>query len=92
MRPRINVFDKLASSATHNATLFGWFLSRNSHVQNKWTFCDVFVMVVVFEREVDFAAAPDVFPPDRFNAGVMLIVMLFVLSPFRSHHLWCWLT
>ena len=46
----------------------------------------------VFEREVDFAAAPDVFPPDRFNAGVMLIVMLFVLSSFRSHHLMCWLT
>lgn len=27
----------------------------------------------VFERDVDFAAAPDVFPPDHFNAGVVLI-------------------
>jgi glycogenin glucosyltransferase len=29
----------------------------------------------VFEQcqDVDFAAAPDVFPPDRFNAGVMVI-------------------
>lgn len=28
----------------------------------------------LFERDVAFAAAPDVFPPDHFNAGVMLIV------------------
>ena len=27
----------------------------------------------LFERAVDFAAAPDVFPPDRFNAGVLLV-------------------
>ncbi len=27
----------------------------------------------IFEMDVDFAAAPDVFPPDCFNAGVMLI-------------------
>lgn len=27
----------------------------------------------VFQRDVDFAAAPDVFPPDKFNAGVLLI-------------------
>jgi glycogenin glucosyltransferase len=27
----------------------------------------------VFELDTDFAAAPDVFPPDKFNAGVMLI-------------------
>jgi hypothetical protein len=27
----------------------------------------------VFERDVDFAAAPDVFPPDNFNAGIMLL-------------------
>mmetsp|Transcript_45652 Transcript_45652/g.108455 ORF Transcript_45652/g.108455 Transcript_45652/m.108455 type:complete len:279 (-) Transcript_45652:51-887(-) len=27
----------------------------------------------VFERGVSFAAAPDTFPPDRFNAGVMLV-------------------
>eukprot|EP00347_Sterkiella_histriomuscorum_P022967 403336458 len=26
-----------------------------------------------FDRNSDFAAAPDVFPPDRFNAGVLLI-------------------
>ena len=26
-----------------------------------------------FERDVEFAAAPDVFPPDHFNAGVLLI-------------------
>ena len=28
----------------------------------------------VFERDVEFAAAPDIFPPDRFNAGVLFIV------------------
>ena len=28
----------------------------------------------VFERAVEFAAAPDIFPPDKFNAGVLLIV------------------
>ena len=27
----------------------------------------------LFERDVSFAAAPDTFPPDRFNAGVMLV-------------------
>lgn len=27
----------------------------------------------LFQRETDFAAAPDVFPPDRFNAGVMVL-------------------
>ncbi|TNV84871.1 hypothetical protein FGO68_gene11374 [Halteria grandinella] len=27
----------------------------------------------VFDRDVSFAAAPDVFPPDHFNAGVLLI-------------------
>ncbi len=27
----------------------------------------------LFALDVDFAAAPDVFPPDRFNAGVLLI-------------------
>ena len=27
----------------------------------------------VFEVNADFAAAPDVFPPDCFNAGVLLI-------------------
>ena len=27
----------------------------------------------VFTRDVTFAAAPDIFPPDRFNAGVLLI-------------------
>ena len=28
----------------------------------------------LFEKDVEFAAAPDVFPPDKFNAGVLLIV------------------
>lgn len=27
----------------------------------------------LFKLEVDFAAAPDVFPPDKFNAGVMVL-------------------
>lgn len=27
----------------------------------------------LFALDVDFAAAPDVFPPDRFNAGVLLV-------------------
>lgn len=26
----------------------------------------------LFDRDVEFAAAPDVFPPDRFNAGVFV--------------------
>jgi glycogenin glucosyltransferase len=30
----------------------------------------------IFERNVDFAAAPDIFPPDKFNAGVLLIVRI----------------
>ena len=37
---------------------------------------DTLVLVNVddlFERNVSFAAAPDVFPPDRFNAGVMIV-------------------
>jgi hypothetical protein len=29
-----------------------------------------------FERDVDFAAAPDIFPPDCFNAGVLFIVIV----------------
>lgn len=34
----------------------------------------------VFTRDTEFAAAPDIFPPDRFNAGVLLIVrnILFI--------------
>lgn len=27
----------------------------------------------LFDRDVSFAAAPDIFPPDRFNAGVMVL-------------------
>ena len=27
----------------------------------------------LFERDADFAAAPDTFPPDRFNAGVLVV-------------------
>ncbi|CAM9286254.1 unnamed protein product, partial [Heterosigma akashiwo] len=27
----------------------------------------------LFERNTNFAAAPDIFPPDKFNAGVLLI-------------------
>ena len=27
----------------------------------------------LFERNCDFAAAPDVFPPDKFNAGVLVV-------------------
>lgn len=42
----------------------------------------------LFEKDVDFAAAPDVFPPDKFNAGVLLIVILklfYILeTKFRS--------
>ena len=30
-------------------------------------------MSELFGRGVDFAAAPDTFPPDRFNAGVMVV-------------------
>lgn len=39
----------------------------------------------LFDREVDFAAAPDVFPPDKFNAGVMVVVpSLLVLEDMLS--------
>lgn len=27
----------------------------------------------LFDRDCSFAAAPDVFPPDKFNAGVLVI-------------------
>lgn len=27
----------------------------------------------LFDRDCDFAAAPDVFPPDKFNAGVLVL-------------------
>jgi glycogenin len=27
----------------------------------------------IFDRDVEFAAAPDVFPPDHFNAGVLFL-------------------
>ena len=27
----------------------------------------------LFDRDCTFAAAPDVFPPDKFNAGVLMI-------------------
>ena len=27
----------------------------------------------LFDRDCDFAAAPDVFPPDMFNAGVLVL-------------------
>lgn len=34
---------------------------------------------------MDFAAAPDVFPPDKFNAGVMVVVpSLVVLEDMMS--------
>ncbi len=47
----------------------------------------------LFRRGVAFAAAPDVFPPDKFNAGVMVIRpdaaifqdMLLKISILRSH-------
>ena len=35
--------------------------------------CQLLVAEQLFDRKVDFAAAPDVFPPDRFNAGVMVV-------------------
>eukprot|EP00903_Cladosiphon_okamuranus_P017748 g16337.t1 len=39
----------------------------------------------LFDREVDLAAAPDVFPPDKFNAGVMVVVpSLHVLDDMLS--------
>lgn len=47
----------------------------------------------LFDRDVDFAAAPDVFPPDRLNAGVMVLKpsasvledMLSKVSELPSH-------
>ncbi|CAN0154486.1 unnamed protein product [Scytosiphon promiscuus] len=39
----------------------------------------------LFHREADFAAAPDVFPPDKFNAGVMVVTpSLCVLEDMLS--------
>lgn len=39
----------------------------------------------LFDRDVEFAAAPDVFPPDKFNAGVMVVVpSLLVLEDMLS--------
>ncbi|KAJ0394735.1 hypothetical protein P43SY_003765 [Pythium insidiosum] len=34
---------------------------------------DCLVLENLFDRETQFAAAPDVFPPDRFNAGVLVV-------------------
>jgi hypothetical protein len=41
----------------------------------------------VFQRNVDFAAAPDIFPPDHFNAGVILIVKFFTFYLFNQYFL-----
>ena len=39
----------------------------------------------LFDRKVSFAAAPDVFPPDRFNPGVMVLTpSLSVLEDMLS--------
>ncbi|CAN0090971.1 unnamed protein product [Laminaria digitata] len=39
----------------------------------------------LFDRNVSFAAAPDVFPPDRFNPGVMVLTpSLSVLEDMLS--------
>lgn len=51
-----------------------WGLTRYDCV----VYLDADCMIVenideLFDRKVDFAAAPDVFPPDRFNAGVMVV-------------------
>ena len=51
-----------------------WQLTQYS----KLVYVDADCLVVasmndLFERVVDFAAAPDTFPPDRFNAGVLLL-------------------
>ena len=35
-----------------------------------------------FKRDVELAAAPDIFPPDRFNAGVLLIVRQYFINIF----------
>lgn len=44
----------------------------------------------LFERETSFAAAPDVFPPDRLNAGVLVLrpsAALFEQMLARVHEL-----
>lgn len=51
------------------------------------------VLNQLFDRKVAFAAAPDVFPPDRFNPGVMVLTpssavladMLSKISHLRSY-------
>lgn len=40
----------------------------------------------VFGRDVEFAAAPDVFPPDKFNAGVLLIVNFLIFTNIETLH------
>lgn len=46
----------------------------NCYLILSWLLLFVFVLhEELFERDTTFAAAPDVFPPDRFNAGVLVI-------------------
>jgi hypothetical protein len=49
------------------------------------------IIAQVFERDVDFAAAADVFPPDKFNAGVMLLKPNKVSSAAKSALFHCYL-
>jgi glycogenin glucosyltransferase len=68
-----------------NVHVEGWVNSGYTklHIWNltqydKLLYLDADTIVVenvdeLFEAETDFAAAPDVFPPDKFNAGVLLI-------------------
>lgn len=52
-----------------------WNLTEYSHVLYIDADCLVHASPEdLFSRDVSFAAAPDVFPPDHFNAGVLLIV------------------
>ena len=60
---------------TEYEKVFYW----NSFLQVFYIDADCMIMSdpeAAFERDVDFAAAPDIFPPDCFNAGVLFIVIV----------------
>lgn len=48
-------------------------ISSTRQVLRVFVFSLISLSEQLFDRKVDFAAAPDVFPPDRFNAGVMVV-------------------
>jgi len=77
--------EPIANPYAENSHVSGWVDSGFTKLQiwgltqfERVVYLDADCLVVediqeLFSADVDFAAAPDIFPPDRFNAGVMLV-------------------